>query len=165
MDVITTPFDHSRQRQSNRGIPPSPTGSVPRSWRKFTYKNMAIAMSVLDGALYRSILPCDYLCMDSSASIRAVHKHNRRLTRWVQFCILGKKETSSTVESRVEAVEYFVNTAKVSLYFRLCLSPFTDPHLSGMSETSRFLCCGCHCISDTVPGDRVSRRHKATAFA
>ncbi|KAJ7046529.1 ras guanine nucleotide exchange factor domain-containing protein [Mycena alexandri] len=94
-------------------VPPTPT-RIPRT-ADILPRDLAIALTLLEGDSYWSILPADYLSHlnkvnDASKGPNRVNDastENNKIVLWVKKSIL----TPSRVETRAEVFKFFVNTA------------------------------------------------------
>ncbi|KAJ7489946.1 ras guanine nucleotide exchange factor domain-containing protein [Mycena galericulata] len=87
-----------------------PSTKIPRT-ADILPRDLAIALTLLEGDKYRSILPADYLShlrkLDGSNNVDAARLANNRVVLWVKKSVL----TPSRVETRAEVFKFFVNTA------------------------------------------------------
>jgi hypothetical protein len=75
--------------------------------------DIAIALSIVEGDIYNHILPADYiahLLRLSTPNIEAAYDINNKIGFWVKKSILRPDR----IESRGEALKFFVNVADVS---------------------------------------------------
>ncbi|KAJ7905245.1 ras guanine nucleotide exchange factor domain-containing protein [Mycena olivaceomarginata] len=81
-------------------------------------RDLAIALTLLEGDSYWSILPADYLRhlrkAEAHSDVDIASSQNNKLVLWVKKSIL----TPSRVETRAEVLKFFVNTAHECQKFR-----------------------------------------------
>ncbi|KAJ6546433.1 ras guanine nucleotide exchange factor domain-containing protein [Mycena vulgaris] len=103
----------TKERASRDNPPPSPTPSstkIPRT-ADILPRDLAIALTLLEGEKYRLILPADYIRhlrkMEGPNKVDAAGVENNRVILWVKKSVL----TPSRVETRAEVLKFFVNAA------------------------------------------------------
>ncbi|KAJ6547312.1 ras guanine nucleotide exchange factor domain-containing protein [Mycena capillaripes] len=108
-------FCLAEERASVNNTPPvSPSSlsstKIPRT-ADILPRDLAIALTMLEGDNYWSILPDDYLShlrkMEGPNNVDAASNENNKVVLWVKKSVL----TPSRVETRAEVLKFFVNTA------------------------------------------------------
>lgn len=94
--------------------------------RPQTPKDLAVALTILEGEKYESIMPCDYLAYLRGENINGYHNPveiacivNNHIIQWVKQSILHYDE----VLPRADVIKFYIHTAMVSLISK------STPHL------------------------------------
>ncbi|KAJ7285592.1 ras guanine nucleotide exchange factor domain-containing protein [Mycena rebaudengoi] len=104
---------------SSISSPASPSG-VPKVMRTADIlpRDLAIALTLLEGDKYQSISPADYIShlkrLEGGNNVDAAGTENNKIVLWVKKSILSP----SQVETRTEVYKFFVNTAHECRKFR-----------------------------------------------
>ncbi|KAJ7172716.1 ras guanine nucleotide exchange factor domain-containing protein [Mycena filopes] len=99
--------------KSMTDVPPAPLTPtrLPRT-ADILPRDLAIALTLLEGDSYWSILPADYLAhlgrgTEGSDKVNATSNNNNKVILWVKKSIV----TPSRAEARAEVFKFFINTA------------------------------------------------------
>lgn len=102
----------ANQEGQTPGLLLSPGRRIPRT-AEMLPRDLAIAMTLLEGDKYKNILPTDYIAhLNKQArpnNVEAAYLVNNKIVLWVKQSVLHY----DTIDSRAQVLKFFVNTALV----------------------------------------------------
>lgn len=102
----------------NSALPLLPGRKIPRT-SELLPRDLAIALTLLEGDKYKCILPTDYIAhlrrQRRSNHVEAAYLTNNKIVLWVKQSVLHY----DAIESRVQVLKFFINTAQVYYNFPL----------------------------------------------
>lgn len=142
--------------------PPLSPGRKLLQASDITPRDLAIALTLLEGDKYKAIVPCDYIAHlrrhSGFNSVEVACSVNNKIVLWVKQSVLHY----DTAELRTQVLKFFLNTAQVSRFIGGWQTPLADRiYFSGMSETQKLRVAHCYWDCTSFVTYRTPEAHQS----
>lgn len=125
-------------------------------------RDLAIALTLLEGDKYKAIVPSDYIAHlrrhSGFNSVEVACSVNNKIILWVKQSVLHYE----TAELRTSVLKFFLNTAHVRRFIDECHISSTDRiYFSGMPETQKLWVAHCYWDRTSFVAYRTPEAHQS----